>query len=640
MQSLSDHLNKKIQQDNPRTQHHSKLPILVLGALGVVFGDIGTSPLYAIKESFLQSGLPIDQVNIFRILSLVFWLLMIVVTVKYVIYVMRCNNKGEGGDFALLALVLRLTRPNPKLYYFLGLLGVVGGSLFYADAVITPAISVLSAVEGIEIVAPSLHPFIVPVTLIILVGLFAVQKFGTSKMGTAFGPIMLTWFSVIGLMGLFSIVQTPEVLMAINPWYALEFIALHPLVCFLAMGAAVLSVTGAEALFADMGHFGRKPIAIVWLGLVWPCLLLNYFGQGALLLRDPSAIKNPFFLLAPDWFTIPLLILATLATIIASQSVISGAFSMTRQALQLGYLPRLRILHTSAKEMGQVYIPFVNWLQLAAVIVMVLMFQSSTHLAAAYGIAVTGAMLVTSIMIGVVMRLKWRWSWPAIIATAGSFFVVDAVLFSSTVTKIMHGGYVPMLLAVMIFSTLTTWRKGQMILSDKLARYSIPTEKFIKELLKKPPARVPGTSIFMTPRHNIVPNALMQNLKHNKILHERVILLTVVSQDVPYVREENRVQVFRLGHDFYQLDLHLGFKDEPDVPAALRLCQLRGMDFDHIQQASFFLGKETVIPTPAKGMAPWREHYFAWMKQNASSAIEYYKIPSDRVLEIAGRFEI
>jgi KUP system potassium uptake protein len=641
MQSLSEHLNRKLEQERARSQLHSALPLLMLGALGVVFGDIGTSPLYVIRQSFIQTGLLVTPDNIFRFLSMIFWLLTIVVSVKYVTFVMRANNKGEGGNLALLALVLRLTRPSPTLFYAVGLLGVMAGSLFYADAVITPAISVLSAMEGIEVIAPSFHPFILPLAILILAVLFTVQKNGTGKVGNLFGPVMVLWFVTLGVFGLLSILKAPEVLQAINPLYAVKFIMTNPFAAFVALGATVLAVTGADALYADMGHFGAKPVRAVWFAAVWPCLLLNYFGQGALLLRSPGAVENPFYLLAPKALTVPLLFLAAIATVIASQAVISGAYSLTRQAIQLGYLPRMRVLYTSTREMGQIYIPFVNWALLTLVLAVVLIFKSSSGLAAAYGVAVTGAMLIASLMVGLVMRLKWHWPWWRVAVTAGGFFFVDATLFSASLTKIASGGYVPLLIATVAFTALTTWKSGQRILNEKIARSSVSTERFIKEVYKNPPIRVPGTAIYMTALHNVIPGALLHNIKHNKVLHERIIFLTVVSQEVPYVPAENRVHVYGLGHDFYQLDLHTGFKDEPDVPAALRQCQIRGMDFDDMLHASFFLGKETVVSTTEDpDIARWREQLFAWMKQNSSSAVEYYEIPMDRVVEIGGRYEI
>ncbi|MFH1157869.1 MAG: potassium transporter Kup [Pseudomonadota bacterium] len=616
------------------------MPVLMLGALGVVFGDIGTSPLYALKESFIQTGMAATPENLFRFLSMIFWLLLIVVSVKYVTFIMKAHNKGEGGDLALLALVLRLTRPNPPLFYAAGMLGVMAGSLFYSDAVITPAISVLSAVEGLGIIAPSLRGFILPVTIVILAALFAGQRHGSGKMGNLFGPVMLIWFVTLGVLGLLQIVKAPEILQAVSPVYALKFIFMKPLLAFVGLGATVLCVTGAEALYADMGHFGVRPIRLVWFILVWPCLLLNYFGQGALLLQNPAAIVNPFYLMAPKILAVPFLILATAATIIASQAVISGTFSLTRQAIQLGYLPRMRVLYTSVKEMGQIYIPFINWAVLALVLAVVMIFKTSSGLAAAYGVAVTGAMLIAGIMVGIVMRLKWHWSLGRVAMTAGTFICIDLTLFSAAVTKISSGGYVPLLIASVIFMVLTTWKSGQRILNEKMSGASVSVERFINEVYKNPPLRVPGTAIYMTPWHNTIPGALLHNLKHNKVLHERIIFLTIISQEVPYVPPENRVHVYQLGQDFYQLDLHTGFKDEPDVPSALHQCLARGMDFDHMHQASFFLSRETVIPTDGDGMATWREHIFAWMKQNASSAVDYYQIPADRVIELGGRYEI
>ena len=641
MQSLSEHLNRKLEQERSHAQHHGPLPLLMLGALGVVFGDIGTSPLYAIKESFIQSGMEVAPENIYRFLSMIFWLLMIVVSIKYVSFIMKASNKGEGGDLALLALALRLTRPSPSLFYIVGLLGIMAGSLFYADAVITPAISVLSAVEGIEVIAPHLHPFILPLTVVILTLLFGIQKNGTGKMGVMFGPIMILWFGSLGILGLLQIVHAPQVLQAINPLFAVKFIVTRPHIAFLALGATVLSVTGAEALYADMGHFGAKPIRYIWFMVVWPCLLLNYFGQGALLIQHPEFVENPFFHLAPEMFKVPLLLLSAAATVIASQAVISGTYSLTRQAIQLGYLPRMRVLYTSAKEMGQVYIPFVNWLVLLLVLAVVMIFKSSTGLAAAYGVAVTGAMLIASFMAAVVMRLKWHWAWWRIVLIVGGFLCIDVTLFSASLSKVLSGGYVPLMIATVVFTVLTTWKSGQRILNNKVSLASVSVERFIKEVYKNPPIRVPGTAIYMTPLHSIIPGALMHNLKHNKVLHERIIFLTVVPQEIPYVPAEKRVHVYGLGHDFFQLDLHTGFKDEPDVPAALRHCQVRGMDFDDILHATFFFGRETVISTPEEsGIARWREHIFAWMKKNASSAVEYYEIPQDRVVEIGGRYEI
>ena len=640
MASLSDQLNKKLTQEHAATHHKSAFSTLALGALGVVYGDIGTSPLYTIKESFSQTGLPVNPENLMCFLSMIFWLLLVVVTIKYLMFILRADNRGEGGNLALLALVLRLTRSRPRLFYLMGLAGILGGSLFYADAVITPAISVLSAVEGLEVIAKPLAKFVVPITIIILLGLFAAQKYGTSKIGTLFGPIMLVWFATLGILGAKEILVAPQILQAVNPVYFLKFIAAKPLLSFVAIGGTMLAVTGAEALYADMGHFGANPIRSAWFSVVWPGLVLNYFGQGALLLTHPEAIENPFYLLAPEALHLPLLFLSAAATVIASQAVISGTYSLTRQAIQLGYLPRMRILHTSVKELGQIYMPFINWALLFLTIFVVLMFPTSNSLASAYGLAVTGAMLLTSIMATIIMWLKWHWHWGLIAATAGVFIVIDSVLFSATLTKFFSGGAMPVTLALMIFTALTSWKRGQQALNTMFSQRSVPIDRFIKEVHRNPPIRVPGTAIFMTPYHNVVPDSLLQNLKHNRMLHERVIFLTVDVQEVPTVAQENRIRIHTLKDDFYQLDVHFGFNDAPDMSAAYNYCLKRGMDFDNIHQTSFYLGRETIIPLAGGIMALWRERIFAIMKQNASSAVEYYNIPFDRVVEIGGRYEL
>ena len=640
MASLSDQLNKKLTQEHAATHQKSAFSTLALGALGVVYGDIGTSPLYTIKESFSQTGLPVNPENLMCFLSMIFWLLVIVVSIKYLMFILRADNRGEGGNLALLALVLRLTRSRPRLFYLMGLAGILGGSLFYADAVITPAISVLSAVEGLEVIAKPLAKFVVPITIIILLGLFAAQKYGTSKIGTLFGPIMLVWFATLGILGAKEIFVAPQILQAISPLLALKFIMAKPLLSFVAIGGTMLAVTGAEALYADMGHFGANPIRSAWFSVVWPGLVLNYFGQGALLLTHPEAIENPFYLLAPEALHLPLLFLSAAATVIASQAVISGTYSLTRQAIQLGYLPRMRIFHTSIKELGQIYMPFVNWALLFLTIFVVLMFPTSNSLASAYGLAVTGAMLITSLMVTVIMWLKWHWHWGLIAATAGVFIVIDSVLFSATLTKFFSGGAMPVTLALMIFTALTSWKRGQQALNTMFSQRSVPIDRFIKEVHRNPPIRVPGTAIFMTPYHNVVPDSLLQNLKHNRMLHERVIFLTVDVQEVPTIAQENRIRIHTLKDDFYQLDVHFGFNDAPDMSAAYNYCLKRGMDFDNIHQTSFYLGRETIIPLAGGIMALWRERIFAIMKQNASSAVEYYNIPFDRVVEIGGRYEL
>jgi KUP system potassium uptake protein len=459
-------------------------------------------------------------------------------------------------------------------------------------------------------------------------------------MGALFGPVMLLWFGTLGVFGFLGILQAPQILQAINPLFALKFIAAKPALSFVALGATMLAVTGAEALYADMGHFGANPIRTAWFIMVWPCLLLNYFGQGALLLVRPEAIENPFYLLAPKILYVPLLFLSAAATVIASQAVISGTYSMTRQAMQLGYLPRMRILHTSERELGQIYMPFVNWALLVLVIFVVFMFPTSDSLASAYGLAVTGAMLITSLMVMVVMRLKWRWGWGPIVATAGAFAALDAILLSACATKFMSGGAMPVALAIMIFIVLTTWKKGQRLLNERASREAVSIERFIKEVHRNPPLRAPGTAIFMTPYHNVVPEPLRLNLRHNKMLHERVIFLTVSFQEVPHIAPENRIHIYSLGNDFYTMDLHYGFNDQPDMPEAMNYCLRRGMDFDNIHQTSFYLGRERIVPVAGGAMPFWRDMLFAIMKQNASSAIEYYKIPADRVIELGGRYEL
>ncbi|MBU6474377.1 MAG: potassium transporter Kup [Alphaproteobacteria bacterium] len=640
MQSLSYEINRKLADDRGDGHGKSAFSVLMLGALGVVYGDIGTSPLYTLQQSFSQTGLPVTAATLFPLLSMIFWLLVIVVSVKYVLFILRADNKGEGGNLALLALVLRLTRPSPRLCALMGLAGILGGSLFYADAAITPAISVLSAVEGLRVIAPELAHLVVPVTLVILVALFSVQKYGTGKMGALFGPVMLLWFGTLAVFGVMGILGAPQVLEAVNPLYALHFIAARPMMSFVAIGATMLAVTGAEALYADMGHFGAPPIRAAWFFVVWPCLVLNYFGQGALLLAKPAALANPFYLLAPAALHVPLLLLSAAATIIASQAVISGTYSITRQAMQLGFLPRMRILHTSEKELGQIYMPFVNWALLALVVFIVFVFPSSDSLASAYGLAVTGAMLITSLMVIAVMRLKWRWRWAWILATAGVFTAIDAVLFSATTTKFMSGGAMPVTVAVMIFTALTTWKKGQAALDDRIAGQSVSIDRFIREVRNSPFVRVPGTAIYMTPHHNRVPNAMMLNMRHNKMLHERVIFLTVIFEEVPRVARENRIHIAALGDDFYKMDVHYGFNDEPDIPEAMNYCLKRGMDFDSTAGASFYVGTDTILPVAGGAMPFWRDLLFAIMKQNASSAAEYYRIPADRVVEVGGRYEL
>ena len=619
---------------------HAKqpLPLLVVGAIGVVFGDIGTSPLYALKECFSGHGATLDPANLLGVVSLIFWAVLLVVSVKYVSFIMRADNKGEGGILALLALVMRLTTDRPRLSWVLTVLGVFGATLFYGDAVITPAISVLSAVEGAEVGAPAVHHHAVPPALVSLTALFAIQRLGTGKVGVFFGPIMVVWFVTIAVLGVVSTLENPAVLAAIDPTHALSFIFRNPGIGFLTMGSVVLAVTGGEALYMDMGHFGRRPIRVGWFGLVWPALLCNYFGQAALLMRAPEAIQNPFFNLAPGWLAVPLVVLATLATVIASQSVISGAFSLTQQAMVLGYLPRMRTLHTSAREIGQIYVPLINWLLLAGVVFLVLEFRSSSGLAAAYGIAVTGSMLVDSILVSVVMVHAWRWKRPVVVVVVGLFLCVDLAFLGANALKIATGGWLPLAIGVLLFVLLTSWRRGRQLLSARLLANSIPRDQFI-ELMADDLPRVSGTAVFLTSDRDVVPGALLHNLKHNKVLHERVVFLTVITSDEPFVPESRRVEIHDLGRNFWRVLVNYGFMQEPNVPRALEACSGQGLAFE-LMESTFFVSRESVLPTDYPGMALWREHLFAWMMRNAGSATDFFGIPANRVVEMGTQLEI
>jgi KUP system potassium uptake protein len=615
-----------------------KLVPLALGAIGVVFGDIGTSPLYSLKESFAgPHPLAIDQPHIYGVLSLIFWTMTLVVTVKYVLVTMRADNDGEGGSLALLALIVR-HRGTGKWTRGIVLLGVLATALFYGDAIITPAISVLSAVEGLEVVGDGFAPYVVPLSLVILVGLFLIQSRGTAKVGLVFGPIMVFYFLVIGAMGIGGILRDPRILAAINPYWALHFFTLDPKLAFLALGSVVLAVTGAEALYADMGHFGRKSISVAWLYLAFPCLLLNYLGQSALLLDDPSAIDNPFFRMAPDWARMPLVGLATIATVIASQAVISGAFSVTQQAVQLGFLPRLRITHTSAEAAGQIYIPLVNWLLLAFVLLLVMGFRSSGSLASAYGIAVTGTMFITSCMLAVLVFTIWKWNRWAAGAMIGAFLIVDGAYFASNVTKIPDGGWFPLLVGACAFVLLTTWSTGRRLMRERLFESAMPLDIFIKSAVKSV-KRVPGTAVFLSASPEGAPPALLHNLKHNKVLHERIIILTVKIVGQPVVDDTHRIEVRELAPDFFRIMLRYGFMQEIDVPAALARARECGPPF-RLMETSFFLGRQTLIASQRPGMAVWREKLFAWMLRNAESAMEFFKLPPNRVVELGSQLEI
>jgi len=624
--------------EEPATHAHS-LPTLMLGAVGVVYGDIGTSPLYAMKESFLgPHPLSVDAPHIFGVLSLVFWSLMLIVTVKYVLVAMRADNRGEGGSFALLSLIAR-NLEGKRWTATLITLGVLATCLFYGDAMITPAISVLSAVEGLTIVEAPLQPLVVPISIAILIALFLVQSRGTAKVGALFGPVILVYLAALAALGVTNILAHPEIVGALSPSWAVRFFLADPKLAFLALGSVFLAVTGAETLYADMGHFGRRAIGWSWLTLVYPCLTLNYLGQGALLLGHPAAAANPFYLMAPDWARLPLVGIATAATIIASQAVISGAFSVTHQAVQLGFLPRLRTEHTSEKAAGQIYIPAVNWGLLVMVVVLVLGFKESGKLASAYGIAVTGTMLITTVMLGFLVFQIWRWNRVIAAATIGTFLVVDGVYFASNITKIPDGGWFPLLVALVSFTVLTTWAKGRRLMRERLEASALPLPVFVKSTGASV-HRVRGTSVFLSTSADTVPAALLHNLKHNQVLHERVIILNVKVEEVPHVAAERRLEFHDAGAGFYRMILHYGFMDEVDIPRDLAFTRSCGDPFN-MMSTSFFLGRQKLVgSTNAPGMAPWREKLFAWMLKSSESAMEFFKLPTNRVVELGSQLQI
>ncbi|MDE3736104.1 potassium transporter Kup [Pseudomonas resinovorans] len=613
---------------------------LLVAAAGVVYGDIGTSPLYTLKEVFsAQYGVQINHDGVLGVLSLIFWSLIWVVSIKYVLFILRADNDGEGGAMALTALAQRAARSYPRLKAAVLLLGLCGTALFYGDSMITPAISVLSAIEGLEIAFDGLEQWVVPLSLIVLVGLFLIQKHGTARIGTLFGPIMVLWFSVLGALGIYGIAQQPEVLKALNPWWCVHFFVIHPGIGVAILGAVVLALTGAEALYADMGHFGRKPIARAWFFLVLPGLVLNYFGQGAIILADPAAARNPFYLLAPGWALLPMVGLATLATVIASQAVISGAFSLTHQAMQLGYIPRMFVQHTSQQEQGQIYIGAVNWALMVGVVLLVLGFESSGALASAYGVAVTGTMLITTLLVAVVMLLLWKTPWWLAVPVLLGFLFVDSLFFAANVPKIFQGGAFPVIAGVALFTLMTTWKRGKQIVVERLDETALPLPLFISSIRSQPPHRVQGTAVFLTARTDAVPHALLHNLLHNQVLHEQVVLLTVVSEDTPRVAADRRFEVDAYGDGFFRVILHFGFIEEPDVPAALRLCHLNELDFIPMS-TTWFLSRETVIPTKRIGMARWREALFAFLLKNANSNLRYFNLPLNRVIELGTQVEI
>jgi len=613
---------------------------LMIGAIGVVYGDIGTSPLYTIREVFSETrGLALTDANVYGLLSLIFWALVIIVTIKYLGIVMRADNNGEGGQLALTALVARGLERNNRLRWWLVGLGIFGAAMFFGDAMITPAISVLSAVEGLRVITPDFGAYVVPITVVILTGLFAIQKRGTGAVGMLFGPVTLLWFATLAILGAIQIAQHPTVLTAVLPHHAVYFVTDHPLLTFLLLGAIVLAVTGTEALYTDMGHFGKAPIRRAWLYVVLPALVINYFGQGALLISNPAAVSNPFFLLAPSWAMPVLVALATVATIVASQATISGAFSLARQAVQMGYCPRLNILHTSEREIGQIYVPFINWTLFIAVILLVVGFRSSSALAGAYGIAVTMAMLIDTVLIYFVMRRIWKWSLPAALAVMLPLGLIDVAFLASNSLKIPDGGWFPLLVGAVVFTLLTTWKRGRSILMHRLAEDAMPLDLFVQSIGAAPPTRVPGTAVFLTSTPDRVPHALLHNLKHNKVLHERVVFLTVVTRDIPFVDDSGRFEVTTLGADFYRMFAYYGFKDDPDIPSLLELSGRKGFPFD-MMETSFFVSRETLIPTKVPGMALWRERIFASMSKNAVKASDFFKVPPNRVVELGTQVEI
>jgi KUP system potassium uptake protein len=611
---------------------------VVLGALGVVYGDIGTSPLYALRESFHTVHLPLTPLNVLGVLSLIFWALIVVISIKYLLFIMRADNRGEGGMLALSALV-NPHAPKTRNMWFLLMLGLFGTALLYGDGMITPAISVLSAVEGLKIVTPVFEHYVEPITVSILIGLFAAQSRGTAAVGRVFGPLMLLWFVTIAALGVRSIVAEPAVLAAVNPVHAVSFFVHNGWVGYFVLGAVFLVITGGEALYADMGHFGRAPIRVAWFSLVLPALVLNYFGQGALLLRDPSAVENPFFRLAPSWGLLPLVLLATCATVIASQALITGAFSITMQAVQLGFAPRVYIEHTSADERGQIYVPAVNWGLMLACIGLVLGFGSSSRLAAAYGVGVTTDMVITTLLFFVVIHKRWRWSFPVAVIFAALYLFIDLSFWGANIVKVPHGGWFPLVVAALVFTLFSTWRTGRQILAERLEQQNRPLGGFLTDIAQMKPKRVPGTAIFMFRKLDAVPTAMLQNLRHNKVLHQRNAILCVQTLEVPHVPDSERVKLERVAEDFYTILLHYGFMDEPNVPDALQLAAGRGFPFDP-ENTTYFLSRENLIATAIPGMAVWRERLFAAMARNARSAPMFFRIPPERAIEVGTQIEL
>ncbi len=623
--------------------HHNKFFWLALGALGIVYGDIGTSPLYALRECFAhEHGIGVTPENILGILSLIFWTMIIVISLKYMAIVMKADNKGEGGILSLMALAVRTTAEKSlsgRKRWVLVSLGIFGSALLFGDGVITPAISVLSAVEGLTYVTPFFEPYVIPMTLFVINALFLVQRFGTARIGGIFGPMILIWFITIGLLGINGILLNTEVLQALSPVYAINFLINNGFHAFLVLGSVFLVVTGGEALYADMGHFGRSPIRWSWFFVAFPCLVLNYFGQGALLLSEPSAISNPFYLLAPKWALVPLVILSTLATTIASQALISGVFSITRQAIQLGLWPRLTIIHTSSQEIGQIYIPFMNWSLFAGVVWLVLTFKTSSNLASAYGIAVTGTMVITTVLAYEVARSKWNWGLGRCLLIFGSFFILDLAFFGANILKIKDGGWVPLMIGALMYLLMTTWQEGRKVLYKKLKDRSISIEKFCQKLLQKPPLRISGTSIYMAGDPWGVPVPLLHNLKHNKVLHERVAILTIMTKEVPTIAKQSRVEIQEIIPNFYRILVYYGFMETPKMKHILEACRQKNIHFN-VNETTFVLGRETILPSNEPNMSLWREKLFAFMSRNAQRPTAFFKIPPNQVIEVGIQIEI
>jgi KUP system potassium uptake protein len=628
-----------MQTQSEPTGQRGRLSTLALGAIGVVYGDLGTSPLYTMKETFGGHGLPMTTDNVLGVLSLVFWTLMLVVSIKYAGFIMRADNKGEGGIMALTALAQRGVRENGRVRWGVTILGLFGAALFFGDGVITPAISVLSAVEGLEVAAPGLDHFVVPITVAILLVLFWIQKRGSGRVGAVFGPIMCVWFVTIGVLGVAQIAEHPYVLEALSPHHAVQFFARTGWPAFLALGSIVLCITGAEALYADMGHFGKKPIRSAWFGFVMPALVLNYFGQGALLLSDPKAVENPFYLLAPAALLLPFIVLATAATVIASQAVISGAYSVAREAIQLGFLPRMQVRHTSLETIGQIYLPWVNRMLLVLTLAVVLGFQSSSNLAAAYGIAVVGTMTIDAVLVMIVFRRIWHWSRAKVWTIGLVFLIVDLAFLAANADKVEHGGWFPLVLGAVMFTVMTTWRRGRELVMREVRQSGLALEPFIASISAHPPLRVPGTAVFLTANQDSVPHALLHNLKHNKVLHERNVVLTVETVETPMAEPDEQVDVTPLGDSFYKVILRFGFAEDPDVPQTLLGIGQCGLPFD-MMDTTFFLSRESIVATDRPGMALWRDKLFVFLQRNAIPATAFFQIPGNRLIELGTQVEI